>query len=143
MLSRIYSNRTVTPGGITHVRPGAQSRDRNAVRGLELGVITENGIIEPRIVRKASRQEVPGRLGHHIPELLHGAIRLRRTGVGLLELAEVIRHLFHTYSGQQFRMPLLLTPSFASHFFNVVAIRLFRVGSLIPLCHSGTLICAR
>ena len=142
-MSGIYSNRRVTPGGITHVRPGAQSRDRNAVRGLELGVITEDRIIEPPIAREASRQEVPGRLGHHIPELLHGAIRLRRASVGLLELAEVIRHLFHTYSGQQFRMSLLLTPPFASHFFNVVAIRPFRVSSLIPLCHSDTLIRAR
>ena len=136
MLSGIHGNRRVTPGGISHVRPGAKSRDWNAVRILALGVIASDGLIETRIIREAGRLEVPGRLGHHIPELPHRAIRLR---VRLIEPPVHIRQLIHSYPGQQLRMPPLLTPPFALHFFKVVAIRPSRVRNLMPLCHSDTL----
>ena len=51
MLPGIHGNRRVTPGGITRVRPGAQSKDWNAVRILALGVIASDGLIETRIIR--------------------------------------------------------------------------------------------
>ena len=140
MLSGIHGNRRVTPegnpGGITRVRPGAQSKDWNAVRILALGVITADGLIETRIIREAGRLEVPGRLGHHIPELPHRAIRLR---VRLIEPPVHIRQLIHSHPGQQLRKPPLLTPPFALHFFKVVAIRPSRIRNLMPLCHSDTL----
>ena len=140
MLSGIHGNRRVAPEGnprgITCVRPGAQSGDWNAVGILALGVITADWLIETRIIREAGRLEVPGRLGHHIPELPHRAIRLR---VRLIEPPVHICQLIHSHPGQQLRIPPLLTPPCALHFFKVVAIRPSWVRNLIPLCHSDTL----